>query len=153
MLVRGVLRLSTAPEHGHWASNYPILKPEESYDMLKVIEGLPEKALGVEATGKITHEDYRDTLIPQAEARMAKGPIRMLYVLRSDINDFALEALWDDNAFGLKHWHDFSHIAVVTDHLWMRSALSLFTPFFPGEVRMFNRVELQTAEDWICAKI
>lgn len=120
--------------------------------MLKMIEGLPENVLGVEATGKITHKDYQDTLIPQTEARMAKGPIRLLYVLRSDITDFALEALWDDNAFGLKHWHDFSHIAVVTDHPWLRSAISLFTPFFPGEVRMFNMAELQTAKDWICAK-
>ena len=29
--------------------------------------------------GKITHEDYHNTLIPMAEAMMAKGPIRMLY--------------------------------------------------------------------------
>jgi hypothetical protein len=119
--------------------------------MLTLIEGLPEDVLGVDATGNITDKDYRDTLIPQAEAKMAKGPIRMIYVLRSDITDFALEALWDDSAFGMKHWHDFRQIAVVTDHSWLRSAISLFTPFFPGEVRMFKLVELQTAKDWICA--
>jgi hypothetical protein len=117
--------------------------------MLTLIEGLPTNVLGIEATGKITHQDYRDTLIPQAEARISKGPIRMLYVLRSD--DFALGALWDDNSFGFKHWHDFSHIAVVTDHPWIWSVISLFKPFFPAEVRMFKLSELSTAKDWISA--
>ena len=119
--------------------------------MLRLMEGLPANVLGVEATGRITDEDYKDTLIPQAEARMAKGPIQMLYVLHSDLTDFALEALWDDSAFGLRHWRDFSHIAVVTDHRWMRSAISLFTPFFPGEVRLFSIAQLETAKRWVCA--
>ena len=36
---------------------------------------------------------------------MAKGPIRMLYVIGRDFTGFELEALWDDSAFGLRHWH------------------------------------------------
>ena len=39
--------------------------------MLKLIEGLPPEVLGVEATGTITHEDYRKVLIPAAEALSA----------------------------------------------------------------------------------
>jgi SpoIIAA-like len=48
---------------------------------LKFIDGLPPDVLAVEAKGKVTHEDYQHTLIPKAEAMMAKGPIKMLYVL------------------------------------------------------------------------
>jgi enoyl-[acyl-carrier-protein] reductase (NADH) len=44
---------------------------------------------------------------------MAKGPIRMLYVVGKEFTGFELEALWDDSAFGIKHWHDFSQIALV----------------------------------------
>jgi hypothetical protein len=47
--------------------------------MLNLIEGLPQDVLAIEATGNVTHEDYRDILMPKAEAMMAKGPIRMLY--------------------------------------------------------------------------
>ena len=43
--------------------------------MFKSIEGLPADVLAIEATGQITHQDYRDTLIPMAEGLMAKGPI------------------------------------------------------------------------------
>ena len=49
--------------------------------MLNQIEGLPPDVLAIEATGTVTHEDFRTVLIPKAEAMMAKGPIKLLYVL------------------------------------------------------------------------
>ena len=87
----------------------------------RFIEGMPQDVLAIEATGQVTHEDYRNTLIPKAEAMMAKGPIKILYVVGKEFTGFDLEAMWDDGAFGLKHWHDFSHIAMVSDHVWMRA--------------------------------
>ena len=47
--------------------------------MFKLIEGLPRDVLAIEASGQVTYQDYRDTLIPKAEAMMTNGPIRMLY--------------------------------------------------------------------------
>ena len=41
--------------------------------MLTFIEGLPEDVLGIEAVGNVTHEDYRDILIPRAEAMIGQG--------------------------------------------------------------------------------
>ena len=117
--------------------------------MFKSIDGLPPDVLAIEATGNVTHEDYRNTLIPRAEAMMAKGPIKMLYVIGKDFTGFELEALWDDGKLGIKHWHDFSHIAVVADQAWLRTAVSMFTPFFHGEVRLFRLSELPAAKDWI----
>jgi hypothetical protein len=117
--------------------------------MFKFIEGLPPDVIAIEAIGKVTHEDYRNTLIPRAEAMMAKGPIRMLYVIGKEFTGFELEALWDDGAFGIKHWHDFSHIAVATDHAWLSGMVSMFKPFFRGEVRLFRLSELLAAKDWI----
>jgi hypothetical protein len=48
--------------------------------MLKLIEDLSPDVIGIEANGKVTHEDYQNILIPKAETMMAKGPIKMLYV-------------------------------------------------------------------------
>ena len=67
--------------------------------MFKLIEGLPPDMMAIEAVGEVTHEDYRNTLIPKAEAMMAKGPIKMLYVVGSEFTGFDLEALWDDTEF------------------------------------------------------
>jgi hypothetical protein len=119
--------------------------------MFKLIEGLPPDVLAIEAAGKVTHEDYRGTLIPKAEAMMAKGPIKMLYVIGKEFTGYELEAMWDDGAFGIKHWREFRQVAVVADQAWLRAAVSMFTPFFPAEVRLFALAELSEAKDWIAA--
>ncbi|MEO7085759.1 MAG: STAS/SEC14 domain-containing protein [Gemmatimonadaceae bacterium] len=117
--------------------------------MMRLIEGLPADVLGIEATGKVTHSDYRDVLIPRAEAMIGKGPIKMVYVIGSDVTGFELEAMWDDGMFGVKHWRDFSRVAVVTDHAWVRGAVSLFSPLFPSDVRLFAVADLPAAKTWV----
>jgi hypothetical protein len=117
--------------------------------MLKFIEGMPQDVLAIEAVGKVTHEDYRTILIPKAEAMMTKGPIKLLYVIGKEFTGYELEALWDDGAFGIKHWREFKRVAVVADQAWMRASISMFTPFFPAEVRLFGLSELSAAKDWV----
>ena len=117
--------------------------------MFKFIDGLPQDVLAIEAMGKITHEDYKSVLIPRADAMMGKGPIKMLYIIGKEFTGFEAGALWDDSAFGLRHWHDFSHIAVVTDHAWLRVMVGTLRPFFHGDVRGFSLAELPTARSWI----
>ena len=119
--------------------------------MFTFIEGLPADVLAVEASGKITHEDYHDRLVPKAEAMMGKGPIKALYIIRDDASEFSPEAFWDDQMFGIKHWHDFSHVAIVTDLAWLRMASAMFAPLFPAHVKIFRMAELPAAKAWITA--
>jgi hypothetical protein len=37
--------------------------------MFHIIEGLPQGVLGFEASGRVTHDDYRDVLIPSGLRR------------------------------------------------------------------------------------
>ena len=90
----------------------------------------PIAAVSGAAIGKVTHEDYQNILIPEAEAMIAKGPVKLFYV-----DGYELEALWDDSAFGVKHWHDFKRVAVVAARAWLRAAVTVFKPFFPCEDR------------------
>jgi hypothetical protein len=119
--------------------------------MFKFIEDVPPDVLAIEAIGEVTDQDYRDTLIPKAEAMMAHAPIKMLYVIGADFTGYKFAALWDDSLFGAKHWNDFSHIAVVADQTWLRAMVGMFRPFFPGEVRLFTLADLQAAKAWIAA--
>ena len=80
---------------------------------------------------------------------MAKGPIKLLFVIGKDFTGYQLEALWDDGAFGIKHRHEFKRIAVVTDQAWMRASTSMFATFLSAEVRLFALSELSAAKDWI----
>jgi hypothetical protein len=121
--------------------------------MFKIIDGLGPDVLAIEAVGKVTHEDYRDVLVPRAEAMIARGPIRMLYVLGKEFTGFELEAMADDGTFGLKHWHDFSHIAVVSDHAWLNATVNMFRLFIQGQVRLFSLADLPAAKSWITSAL
>ena len=120
--------------------------------MLKLMEGLPSDVLGIEATGTVTHTDYQKVLIPAGEAMIAKGPIKMVYVAGPAFTGYQLEALWDHGVFGIKHWHQFKRIAVVTDSTWLRAAITMFCPFFPSEIQLFKVSELAAAKEWITRK-
>jgi hypothetical protein len=119
--------------------------------MFKLIEGLPSNVLAIEAIGTVTHDDYRDILIPTAESMLANGPIKMIYVVGDLFKKFELEALWDDGAFGIKHWREFRQIAIVTDIGWLRSMAAMFVPLLPSDVRLFRLSEMSAAKTWITA--
>jgi hypothetical protein len=117
--------------------------------MYEVLEGLPDNVLGIKSSGHITHEDYEKVLIPLAEEKFdAHGKIKILFVLE-DFDGADLRAMWDDTAFGLKHWTGFTNIAIVTDLSWAQSMIAMFAPLIPAEVRVFNGSELSSATDWI----
>jgi hypothetical protein len=117
--------------------------------MFRFIDGMPPHVLAIEAAGKVTHDDYHNTLVPKVEAMLAKGPIKMIYVIWKEFTGFELEALWDDANLGFQHWRDFSHVAVVADQVWLLAAVNMFAQFFHGEVRTFGLSQLPAAKDWI----
>jgi hypothetical protein len=51
--------------------------------------------------------------------------------------------------FGFEHWHDFTRIAVVTDHAWLCAAVSIFKSFLHAEGRLFSLSEFVAAKDWM----
>jgi hypothetical protein len=124
-------------------------KHQERKSMFKLIEGLPQNVMAIEASGTVTHEDYRDLVIPKTEAMAAKGPIKLFYVIGPDFTGFEAEALWDDSKLGFMLRHDFSYVAIVSNVAWIRTSVSLFKPFFHCEVRLFSLTELAAAKDWI----
>lgn len=116
--------------------------------MFTFLDDLPADILAVEVSGPITHEDFQN-LIPRAEALMAKGPVKVLYVLDKGVTEFSPQAFWDDQMFSIKHWRDFTHLALVTDEVWARAAAKLFAPFFPAKIKVFPMAELAAAKTWI----
>ncbi len=120
--------------------------------MYKVIEGLPENTVGFEISGKLTHEDYVDGMLPLCDDLLKKHKQgKMLVVMTEDFSGMELSAMWDDMTYGLKHWHDLSHIALATDVGWMRNIAAVVKPFFPAEVKLFKLAEAEQAKSWIAA--
>ena len=118
--------------------------------MIEILPGYPDDVLAISGAGHVTADDYRNVLIPEAEARIARhGSVRILYYLGPIYQGFDPTAAWSDLKFGLSHWSKFGRIALVTDVGWIRNAARLFAPFFHHAFRVFGAAELDEASAWI----
>ena len=119
--------------------------------MIEVLQDYPDDVLAISGSGRITADDYRSVLVPEAEARIGRhGSVRILYYLGPKFRGFSSSAVWSDMMFGLSNWSKFGRIALVTDVEWIRASAHLFTPFFHGALRIFGAAEMRMASAWIC---
>ena len=116
--------------------------------MLKKIEGLPAGVIGVEASGEVTADDYRDVLEPMIQSAHAAGKIRFLYIYGEDVGITAGGA-WHDTKMGMGHFTSFERIAVVTDKDWIENSIKAFGWIMPGEVKVFDDDEKDEAITWL----
>lgn len=118
--------------------------------MIDILPDYPDNVLAVSGSGRITADDYRKVLVPEAEQRIARnGSIAVLYYLGPKYKGFSTSAAWSDLLFGLSRWSAFGRIAIVTDVVWIRNSASLFAPFFRGSLRVFGASDLRQASAWI----
>jgi hypothetical protein len=118
--------------------------------MLKQIIDLPDNVLGIEASGKVTAEDYQAVLVPALEDKLRKiHKVRFLYVLGKGFDGYTGAAAWEDAKVGLKHLTQFERIAVVTDVDWIRNSVKVFGFAMPAEVRVYKYSDLKEARLWV----
>ncbi len=98
--------------------------------MFKFIEGLPADVLAIEAIGTVTSEDYRHTLVPAAEAMIAKGPIRMLYVIGKEFKGFELETrdLPERGRIGIFNRSYYEEVLIIRVHPELLKGEALVDP-------------------------
>lgn len=121
--------------------------------MLKLIAGLSEGVVGVEAVGEVTGDDYERVLIPAVEHALAgRAKIRLLYQIGREFTGFTAGALWDDAKIGLHHWKAFEKCAVVSEVKWIRDSVSLFRVIYPFPVKTFRNDQVAEAKAWLAEK-
>ena len=106
--------------------------------MIELIEGLPEPVVGLRANGRVTQEDYDQTVLPAVRAMLeSRDRIRLLYVVGDDFDGYSLGAVWEDAKLlgSLRSWE---RIAVVTDAGWIEHGVKAFGWMIPGEVRVMR---------------
>lgn len=118
--------------------------------MLKLISGLPENVVGIEASGKVQADDYRTVLDPAAaEAIKAHGTVRLLYVLGDAFQGYTTAAMWEDTKLGFHDLSAWDRIAVVIDRTTLADAIRVFGWLIPAEVRTYSTDQLDDARAWI----
>lgn len=108
-----------------------------------------DKYLHLKVSGKLTHLDYAEHLIPTIETAITNsGKVRVLL----EINDFQgweLRAAWDDFNVGIKHRKDFDKIAILGDRNWQKLIVKFFALFLKGETNFYSNNQYQDAHNWL----
>jgi len=118
--------------------------------MIEIINDLPERVLGLKASGEVTAEDYRTVLVPAIEAQLTRHKkVRLLYVFGDEFQGYTGGAAWEDTKVGMKHLTSFERVAVVTDVDWIENTIKAFGFALPGEVRVFDDDDLDEARRWV----
>jgi SpoIIAA-like len=120
--------------------------------VIRLLEGLPENVVGVEASGKVTDEDYENVLVPAVRQRIEEtGKVRFLYVLGEDFDGWTLGAMWEDAKLGGSEVKAWEKVALVTDKDWLEPMVKAFAWMIPGEVRVFELSARADAAAWVAS--
>ena len=118
--------------------------------MINELTGLPAGVVGIEASGTLRAEDYRDGLLPLVERAAEGGDIRCVIVI-PELDGVSGGALWQDMKMGSHHLGAWKRTALVTDIEWLKNAASMFGWLTPGEFRHFPLAERDAAVAWAAA--
>jgi len=118
--------------------------------MIEVMNDLPERVLGLKASGEVTADDYKTVLVPAIEEQLTKHrKVRLLYVIGAEFKGYTGGAAWEDAKVGMRHLTSFERVAVVTDVDWIENMIKAFGFAIPGEVRVFDDDDFEDARQWI----
>jgi SpoIIAA-like len=117
--------------------------------MIRVMDHMPIGAIGFEAKGKVTKEDYEDVLVPAVMAALEGGDVRLLYVLGDDFDSYSPGAMWSDTRLWAGHRDAWERVAVVTDVDWVENAIKAFGWLMPGKIRVFDDDDVDKAKLWL----
>jgi hypothetical protein len=69
-----------------------------------LLPDLPDKVVGIIASGQVTASDYENVVIPAIESTIeTHGSVRIFYQLGPAFTGFTSGAMWDDMKLGISH--------------------------------------------------
>jgi hypothetical protein len=106
------------------------------------------RALEVQVSGKIAHEDYVHFAPAFEQQVLEHGKLRVLFDM-IDFHGWKARALWDDLKFDLRHYTDIDRLALVGDKRWEKGMGIVCRPFTTAKVRYFDRNQIDEARRWL----
>lgn len=115
---------------------------------IELIEDRDGKVLTIQASGKLTADDYH-RFVPETDRLIEQhGKIRVLFDMR-EFQGWNLAALWEDIKFDIKHFKDIDRLAMVGDRTWEKWMATFCRPFTSADIRYFDQSEADEARQWI----
>jgi hypothetical protein len=124
----------------------------EDHAMMEVLSGFSGNAVGVQAKGQITRNDYENVLVPEVESAIKRhGKVRLYYQIGPEFTGIDPGAAFQDLKVGMEHFSQWERVAVVTDVDWIRHSVRAFGFLMPIKMETFSIAEAEKAREWISA--
>ena len=106
------------------------------------------KIVTIQATDKLTKQDY-EQFVPQVEQSIKTfGKIRMVFEMK-DFHGWEAAALWQDLKFDIKHFRHIERLAMVGEKRWEKGMSVFCKPFTSAKIRYFDTADTDEAYAWI----
>ncbi len=115
---------------------------------IQLHEEVEGRILAVQASGRLTKQDYQ-CFVPEVDRLIAQhGKIRVFFEMR-DFHGWKTRALWEDIKFACGHFRDIERLAMVGDKAWEHGMAVFCRPFTKAEIRYFDHSQEDEAREWI----
>ena len=116
------------------------------------IEKTGRNLLTIRIDAAITDHSYRSISHEIEKMTAAAGKLNLILFVEHYPSVLSAEALFDDLRF-LKHYSDsISKVAVVSDKLWKRTLVGLFSLFSRVNMQFFEVDQAHLASNWVQAE-
>lgn len=121
--------------------------------MIELIDDIPPYVAGFTASGEVSKKDYEEVLIPRVEEVFRQhGHIHFLYVLKTDVGNFTVNAWLKDLMIGVKHFPNWKRMAIVSDQSMVNKISSAISILLPGKTKGFSLENLEEAKNWVAGE-
>ncbi|NDV26586.1 STAS/SEC14 domain-containing protein [Desulfovibrio sp. JC010] len=118
--------------------------------MITIMKESSGPMLAVQATGKLSGDDYTEVWIPALREAIEKhNKCSCLLYMDENFEGWELKAMWEDASFGFAHRNDFDKLAVVGGPDWVEWGTKVAGKFMQGEVKTYPAEELVEALNWV----
>ncbi len=114
---------------------------------VKLMEGFDGKVLTVQASEKLTREDYQQFVPEFGRLIKEHGKIRVLFDMH-DFHGWKAGALWEDIKL-VKHFRDIERVAMIGEKTWEKWMATFCRPFTTATIRYFDHSQAEEARQWI----
>ena len=118
--------------------------------MLTELTDLPDGAIGLRASGRVSAQEARAVLDPALDhARRIGKKLRLIYVAGPEFDGYEWGQIWDEAVFGSRHFGDFEKLAFVSDQAAYRRAVATLDGLMPTALKVFRTREMNAAKAWL----
>ncbi|MGC4035142.1 MAG: STAS/SEC14 domain-containing protein [Chitinophagaceae bacterium] len=121
--------------------------------MIEQLAGVPGNVAAFRASGEVTKEDFKKTVLPVIDKMVKKfDELNYLMLIDTPLKNFTGGAWIEDMLIGFKKLTKWHRVAILTDLDTVNWFTDVFSYLVPGEYKGFYPEQLPTAIDWVSGK-